>query len=140
MTIQGNIPRDPAEPKPALNALLGEALRNGADLINTEMALLRAELASNIRQVALGLALFLFSAVFVIIALGLAIDALVVWLTPVLGSPANAAIACAAGAALIALLLFFVGYRKVRVDTLYPERTASSIRSDAQMLKRKVTS
>ncbi len=123
-----------------LNELLGEALRNTADLINTEMALLRAELASSIRQVAVGLALFVFAAVFVIIALGLAIDALVVWLTPILGSPANAAIACAAGAAVIAVLLAIIGYSKVRVETLYPERTASSLRSDARMIQRRVSS
>jgi len=123
-----------------LNELLAEALRNAADLVNSEMALLRAELASSIRQVAVGIALFVFAAVFVIIALGLAIDALVVWLTPILGSPANAAIACAAGAAVIAILLGTIGYSLVRVETLYPERTASSLRSDARMIQRRVSS
>jgi Putative Actinobacterial Holin-X, holin superfamily III len=123
-----------------LNELLGEALRNTADLVNSEMALLRAELALSIRQVAVGIALFVFAAVFVIIALGLAIDALVIWLTPLLGSPANAAIACAAGAAVIAMLLAAIGYSKVRVETLYPERTASSLRSDARMIQRRVSS
>ena len=134
MTIQRE-----SEASPPLNELLGAALRHAADLMGSELALLRAELSANLRHLAAALSMIVVAAVFSIIALGLAVDAIVAWLTPIVGSEAIAAIVCAGGAALIATALFVAGYRRIRIDALYPDRTAASVRTDVRMIQRRMS-
>jgi len=133
MTVE----RQPAS-APPFNELLGDTLRHAADLVNSEMALLRAELAAGARRLAAGLVSMFLGAVFLVIALGLAVDALVAWLVPLLGSEGAAAFVCAIGAAIIAAALFVLGWRQMRVRALFPERAASSIRSDARLIGHRV--
>lgn len=126
-------------PAPGLNELLGDTLRHGADLVHAELALLRAEMSSNIRRVAMGLVFFAVAAVFSVIALGLVVDAAVAWLAPVVGSVGTAAIICAAVTAVAAIVFLVIGMNRVRIETLYPERAASSLRRDAQMIQERVS-
>lgn len=129
----------PPSPAPGFNELLGDTLRHAADLVHSEMALLRAELAAGVRQLAGGLVAMFLGAVFLVIALGLVVDALVAWLVPLLGSEGAAAFVCAIGAGIIAAALFALGWRQMRVRALFPERSASSMRSDARLIGRRVS-
>lgn len=70
----------------SIQGLLGEALRETNDLARKEIALFRAEMASNLRSLIVGLACMAASAVFAVVALLVLIGAFVKWLATIVGS------------------------------------------------------
>src|ERR671911_2739432 len=90
---------------PGIQNLVGEALRESSDLARKELTLFKAELAANVKTLAIGAALMAAAGIFAIAALILFTEALVKWLATVVDSEALAALivgaVMAAGSALL---------------------------------------
>lgn len=124
---------------PTINTLLGDALRDSSDLARKELALFKAEMAQNVRNLAMGLAMFVVAAVFGIITLSLIVESLVEWLAVKLNSEALAAfiVAVLTGAAAVGFGLW--GRSRMSASTLTPDRTIRNVQRDVQVLSERVS-
>jgi hypothetical protein len=123
---------------PQLQALVGEVMRDAAELVMRELDLFRAEMRASVRQALYGAVAFIGAAVFLITALALFADAGVKALAARMGSEVLAALTVGGAALLVGLLLAFFGYRALSFSTFKPRRTVRSIRRDKEMLAEKV--
>lgn len=119
---------------PTINTLLSDALRDSADLARKELALFKAEMAQNVRNLAMGLAMFVAAAVFGIITLSLLVESLVEWLAVKLNSEALAAfiVAVVMGAGAVGFALW--GRSRMSASTLTPDRTIRNVQRDVEVL------
>jgi len=118
----------------SIHNLLGDALREGADLARKEMSLFRTEMSENIKGLVIGLAMFVAAAVFAIACLMLLTEAVVEWLAQLLGSEALAALIVAVAMGAIAIGLALYGRNKMSASSLTPDRTVRSVQRDAEIL------
>lgn len=121
-----------------LQELVGEALRDGADLVTTQIALFKAEMASNIGGLAKGMAMFLAASVFAVASLIWLTQALVYGLEIVTGSKWISALIVGALLLGIAGVLVFVGVRFLSAASLTPKRTVESVKRDGALLSERV--
>lgn len=124
---------------PTINTLLSDALRDSSDLARKELALFKAEMAQNVRNLAMGLAMFVVAAVFGIITLSLLVESLVEWLAVKLDSEALAAfiVAVVMGAAAVGFALW--GRGRMSASTLAPDRTIRNVQRDVEVLSERVS-
>ncbi len=131
---------EPPRERIALNRLVGDAMRQSADLVQLEIALFKEEMTENISRLFIGLGLVVAGAVFAISAVLLLVEAFVAWLATVVGSPALAALICGAALLLIALAFMLTGRSMMSVSRLKPRRTVRSVSRDAHMFTDRVAS
>jgi hypothetical protein len=123
----------------AIQNLVGEALRESADLARKEFSLFRTEVAANVRTLVMGLVLFIIAGVFAVAALIWLTQALVEWLAVVVRSEALAALIVGGVLAIIAVGLGLWGRSAMSSATLTPDRTIRSVRRDGEVLSERVS-
>jgi hypothetical protein len=124
-----------SEPRPrTVPELAGDAVRESRELVSTEIALLRAEVAEGLRHLMLALGLFIAAGVLVLTALLAWIFALVKGLAVLLQSDALAALVVGGAFAVIAVALALVGRGKASLSGLEPTRTERQVRRDAAII------
>lgn len=130
---------DPRPTASSIQSLIGDALRETNDLARKEIALFRAEMARNARQLVAGLACMVGAAVFAVVALLVLIDALVKWLATVVGSEWLAALIVGGTLFVLALGMALWARSVLSLSTLAPTRTTRQVRQDAQALSERVS-
>lgn len=123
----------------SIQGLLGEALRETNDLARKEIALFRAEMASNLRSLIVGLACMAASAVFAVVALIVLIGAFVKWLATIVGSEWLSALIVGGVLLVIAVGLALWARSALSLSTLAPTRTTRQVRQDARALSERVS-
>jgi hypothetical protein len=123
---------------PGIQNLIGEALRESSDLARKELTLFKAELAANVKTLAIGAAMMAAAGIFAIAALILFTEALVKWLATVVNSEALAALIVGGGMAAMAVGLVLYGRSTMSAASLAPNRSIKSIQRDTQVLSEKV--
>ena len=121
--------------RPGVVTLATTALSQTADLVQAEFRLARAELAEKLSAMRTGLVLILVGAIFLIVALGMLLQALVGVLIEAGLSPPLAILVVAGGSAVLGLVLFLVGQKRLQADELAPDRTLHSLSRDSRMVK-----
>ena len=125
--------------RPGVVTLFTAAIAQSADLVQTEFRLARAEVSEKLAALRIGLALMAVGAIFLIVALGMLLQALVSVLIAAGMSPPAAILLVAGGAAVIGLVLFLMGQKRLNPDELVPDRTLTSLSRDGRMMKETVT-
>lgn len=126
-------------PPSSIQGLVGDALRDTADLARKEIALFRTEMTSNVRTIFIGLGLMIGAAVFAVSAILLLTQALVKWLATIVHSEALAALIVAGACLLVAVGLGLWGRSAVSTSSLAPTRTTRSLARDARVLSERVS-
>ncbi|MBP1184159.1 phage holin family protein [Methylobacterium sp. PvR107] len=139
--VQGSDPRQagPSAGASSIQSLIGDALRETNELARKEIALFRAEMAGNIRQLIVGLACMVGSAVFAVVALLVLIGALVKWLATVVGSEWLSALIVGGVLLVVAVGMALWARSVLSLSTLAPKRTTRQVRQDAQALSERVS-
>src|SRR5215207_2274767 len=119
--------------------LIGDALRESADLAQKELALFRTEMSDNVRTIAMGLVTVIAAAVFAILALIWLTQALVDWFATKVGSHALAALIVGGVIAVIAIGLGLYGRSAMAKTSLAPTRTVRSLQRDKEVLTESVS-
>ena len=125
--------------RPGVVTLFTAAIAQSADLVQTEFRLARAEVSEKLAALRIGLALMAVGAIFLIAALGMLLQALVSVLIAAGLSPPAAILLVAGGAAVIGLVLFLMGQKRLSAEELVPDRTLTSLSRDGRMMKETVT-
>ncbi|KQP61169.1 phage holin family protein [Methylobacterium sp. Leaf108] len=121
-------------PSESLPALLGQALRLGAEHLRQTLALAQIETTGNIRAI-LGLVTLLGMAVLlVIVSFFLVLAAVVKGLSVLVGSEPLAAVIVAGPFLLASLVLLWLGLRRMALDNLEPRRTERQLAADARVV------
>jgi hypothetical protein len=123
----------------AIQNLVGEALRESADLARKEFSLFRTEVTANVRTLVMGLALVIVAGVFAVAALIWLTQAVVEWLATVVHSEALAALIVGGALAIVAVGLGLWGRSAMSAATLTPDRTIRSVRRDGEVLSERVS-
>lgn len=121
--------------RPGVVTLLTAAFAQSADLVQTEFRLARAELAEKLAALRAGLVMMAIGAILLIVALGMLLQALVGGLIAAGVSPAVAILLVAGGTAVIGLVLFLMGQKRLDPASLTPDRTLDSLSADSRMVK-----
>lgn len=125
--------------RPGVVTLLTAAISQSADLVQTEFRLARAEISDKLAALRVGLALMVIGAIFLIVALGMLLQALASALVAAGMSPPAAILLVAGGAAIVGLVLFLMGQKRLNPEELVPDRTLTSLSRDGRMMKETVT-
>jgi hypothetical protein len=125
--------------RPGVVTLFTAAIAQSADLVQTEFRLARAEVSEKLAALRIGLALMAVGAIFLIAALGMLLQALVSVLIAAGMSPPAAILLVAGAAAVIGLVLFLMGQKRLSPEELVPDRTLTSLSRDGRMMKETVT-
>ena len=121
--------------RPGVVTLMTAALAQSADLLQAEFRLARAELAEKLAALRGGLVMMAVGAILLIVALGMLLQALVSVLIAAGVSPPVAILLVAGGTAVIGLVLFLMGQKRLEPSTLAPDRTIDSLSADSRMVK-----
>jgi len=125
--------------RPGVVTLATTAMAQTADLVQTEFRLARAELSEKMGAFRSGLIMILVGAIFLIVALGMALQALVGVLIAAGLSPAAAILLVAGISAIVGVVLFVVGQNRLTPSELAPDRTLNSLSRDSRMVKETLT-
>jgi hypothetical protein len=125
--------------RPGVVTLLTAAVSQSADLVQTEFRLARAEVSEKLAALRVGVVLMVVGAIFLIVALGMVLQALVSVLVAYGMSAPAAILLVAGGAAVIGLVLFLMGQKRLSPEELVPDRTLTSLSRDSRMVKETVT-
>ena len=123
----------------SIQSLIGDALRETNALARKEIALFRSEMAGNVRQLVVGLACMVGSAVFAVVALLILIGALVKWLATVVGTEWLSALIVGGALLVLALAMALWARSALSLSTLAPTRTTRQVRQDAKTLSERVS-
>lgn len=118
----------------SIPTLVGDAVRELRDLVGSEIALFRTELAQGVHRISLGLSLLLMGAVLAITGLFTLLLALVKGIAVLVHSDALAALIVGGVFLLLAIGLGLLGRSKTSLSTLEPSRTERQIKQDARVL------
>ena len=121
--------------RPGVVTLATAAFSQTADLLQTEFRLAKAEFAEKMTALRAGLIMILIGAIFLIAALGMILQALVSILINAGVSPPVAILLVAGGAAIVGLVLFLMGQKRLDPAELSPDRTLNSLSRDSRMVK-----
>ncbi len=124
----------------SLQELIGDALRNAADLASKEFALFKSEMTSNVTGLAKGVAMFAAAAVFAVASLIWLTQAIVYGLELVIHSRWISALIVGGALALIAAALVVAGRNLLSASSLAPTRTVNSIKRDGEILTERTSS
>jgi len=125
--------------RPGVVTLATTAMAQTADLVQAEFRLARAELSEKMGAFRSGLIMILVGAIFLIVALGMALQALVGVLIAAGLSPAAAILLVAGISAIVGVVLFVVGQNRLTPSELAPDRTLNSLSRDSRMVKETLT-
>jgi hypothetical protein len=125
--------------RPGVVTLTTAAVSQTADLIQAEFRLARAELAEKMSAFRAGLIMILIGAIFLIVALGMVLQALVAALIASGLSAPAAILLVAGGAGVVGVVLFLMGQNRLKPDELSPDRTLNSLSRDSRMVKETLT-
>ena len=125
--------------RPGVVTLATVAFAQTADLLQAEFRLARAELAEKISVIRSSLIMLLLGAIFLIVALGMILQALASALIAAGVSPPAAILLVAGGAAVLGLVLFLIGHKRLNRPELTPNRTLNSLSRDSRMVKETLT-
>lgn len=123
----------------SLQQLVGDAIRDAADLAGKEFALFRAEMADNLTGLAKGAILFVAAAVFAVASLIWLTQALVYGINVFVNSEWISALIVGALLAVIAGVLVMIGKSKLSATSLTPNRTVRSLKRDGEVLTERVS-
>jgi Putative Actinobacterial Holin-X, holin superfamily III len=126
---------EPPLRRPGVVTLLTAAFAQSADLLQAEFRLARAELSEKLAALRLGLVMIAVGAILLIVSLGMLLQALVSALIEAGLSPPLAILLVAGGTAVVGLVLFLMGQKRLSPETLTPDRTVHSLSQDSRMLK-----
>jgi len=126
---------NPYARRPGMVTLATTAFAQTVDLLQAEFRLARAELADKMSALRASLIMIVVGAIFLIVALGMFLQALVGALVAGGLSPVVAILIVAGGAALLGLVLFIAGQRQLNPEHLTPDRTLNSLSRDSRMVK-----
>ena len=118
----------------SLQELVGDAIRDAADLAGKELALFRAEMTGNLTGLAKGAAMFLVAAVFAVGSLIWLTQALVYGIDLYVRSFWISALIVGGLLALVAGVLVVVGKGMLSTASLTPRRTVQSLKRDSEVL------
>ena len=107
--------------------------------MQTEFRLARAELSEKMTALKAGLILVVVGAIFLIVALGMILQAIAAALVSAGLSPAVAILLVACAAGVLGLVLFLMGQKRLSPDELTPDRTLTSVSRDTRMVKETLT-
>jgi len=129
--------------RPGIATLVADALSRSADLLQTEFRLARAELGEKAEafrtSLIAGVTLMLVGCVFLIGAIVLLLQAVVVALVERGVSPPVAILIVAGGSALGGIAVLMAGRKTIGNVDPTPERTMDSLQRDARMAKESLT-
>ena len=125
--------------RPGVVTLTTAAVSQTADLIQAEFRLARAELAEKMTAFRAGMIMILIGAIFLIVALGMVLQALVAALIAAGLSAPAAILLVAGGAGVVGVVLFLMGQNRLKPDELSPDRTLNSLSRDSRMVKETLT-
>jgi predicted phage tail protein len=125
--------------RPGLVTLATMALSQTTDLLGAEFRLARVELSEKMGALRAGLIMIVLGAVFLIVALGMVLQALVGVLIAAGISAPVALLLVAGGAAVLGLVLFLIGQNRLKPAELTPDRTLNSLSRDSRMVKETLT-
>jgi putative superfamily III holin-X len=123
------------ESRPGVVTLLTAAFAQSADLLQTEFRLARAELSEKLAALRGGLVIMAIGAILLIVSLGMLLQALVSALIAAGLSTPAAILLVAGGTAVVGLVLFLMGQKRLSPETLSPDRTIRSLSHDSRMVK-----
>ncbi|WP_456685330.1 phage holin family protein [Bradyrhizobium sp. P5_C11_2] len=118
----------------SIPTLVGDAVRELRDLVGSEVALFRTELAQGAHRISLGLSLLLMAAVFAIAGLFTLLLALVKGIAVLVRSDALASLIVGGAFLLLAIGIGLFGRSKASLSTLEPTRTGRQVKQDAHVL------
>jgi hypothetical protein len=121
--------------RPGIVTLATSAFSQTADLLQAEFRLARTELSEKMSVALAGLVMILLGAIFLIVALGMLLQALVGVLVEAGVSPIASVLLVAGGSALLGLVLLVMGQSRLRPAELTPDRTLNSLSRDSHMVK-----
>ena len=124
----------------SIQTLIGEALRETSDLARKEFALFRTEMSENVRSLVVALVLLMAAMVFAVVTLLLLMEALVDWVSALVGSAALGALIVAAITGAVAVGLGLYARSKLSTSTLAPTRTVRSVQRDTEVVTERVQS
>ena len=134
MTSQDHRPFAPDTPD-----LLADLVATLGRILRGEIALARAEIALGLRAALRGLVMIVVAVVLLVTAIQLFAGAAVAGLVHAGLQPWQAALALGITLMAIAVALTLAGLRRLRPETLVPQRAFAGLRRDAETLKPKVT-
>lgn len=123
----------------SLQQLVGDAIRDAADLAGKEFALFRTEMADNVAGLAKGAIMFLAAAVFAVASLIWLTQALVDGIDVFIHRKWLSALIVGGLLAVIAGILVMVGKSKLSASSLAPSRTVRSLKRDGEVLTERVS-
>jgi hypothetical protein len=126
---------EPRLRRPGVVTLLTTAFAQSTDLLETEFRLARAELSEKLSALRVGLVMIIIGAILLIVSLGMLLQALVSALIAAGLSPPAAILLVAGGTAVVGLVCFLVGQKRLSPETLSPDRTIQSVSRDSRMVK-----
>jgi len=126
-----------ADPRPT-GTLLSDAVNQLTRLVRGEVALAKAEVAQNVKNAGLGIALLVGAVVLIFVALNVLVLALVAALSAIM--PAWLA-SLLVGVVLlgVAALLAMRGLNALKPENLAPSRTMANVQADAHTIKENVS-
>jgi hypothetical protein len=124
----------------SIPTLVGDAVRELRDLVGSEIALFRTEMARGVHRISLGLSLLLVAAVFAIAGLFTLLLALVKGIAVLVQSDALAALIVGGVFLVLALGMALFGRSKASLSTLEPTRTGRQVKQDAKVLTERMDS
>lgn len=122
------------DPRQAPN-LLVDALRNFSNLMQTELHLAKAEVATNLSRAGVGIAFFAIAGILALTALNVLAGAFVAYLATTGLSAGTAALIVGGLTLLIAVILVFAGKSRLTASALQPTRTMSNLQRDVTAVK-----
>lgn len=123
----------------SLQGLVGDALRDVADLARQEFALFRTEMADNVGTLAKGAAMFLVAAVFAVASLIWLTQALVYGIDVIVHSRWISSLIVGGLLLIVAGVLVVVGRNMISAASLAPTRTVKSLRRDGEVLSERIS-
>jgi hypothetical protein len=126
-------PHAPQEPK-SIPALLADLVRDVSELFRKEGLLVRAEMAEAGRRMAGGVEMIGAGAVFLLVALLVLVQALVIALAELVGA-GWASLIVGGGLALVGALLVLRGRRDLSAASLVPDRTLEQTSRDMRLAR-----
>lgn len=123
----------------SLQELVGDAIRDAADLAGKEFALFRAEMADNVTGLAKGAVMFGIAAVFAVASLIWLTQALVYGINVFIQSEWISALIVGGLLALIAGVLVMMGKSRLSGSSLVPNRSVQSLKRDGEVLSERLS-
>jgi hypothetical protein len=127
-----------ARPERPFSALINALINDLSRLLRLEFALFKQEMAGNARRLSAGLAAVAIGAMLAFTA-WLAIFSAAIIALAIVWPAWLAALVLGAATLVVGGLILYFGVRRMRVQTLVPQRTVSTLREDGVWIKERVS-